>query len=66
MALIALVQNWSPDGATRISYNCIATLPWIVLLTLSVSIEFVSLSARVTSVKFQQRLSLSQLQRLDP
>ena len=32
--------------------TCIATLPWITLLTLSVSIKLVSLSARVTSVKF--------------
>ena len=61
MAPLVLVQNWSPDGATRISYNCIATLPWIVLLTLSVSIELVSSSARVTSVKFHKRLSLTQL-----
>ena len=36
----------------------IATFPWIALLALSVSIEFVSSSARVTSVKFQQGLSL--------
>ena len=32
----------------------IATLPWIALLALSVSIELVSSSARVTSVKSQQ------------
>ena len=32
----------------------IATLPLIALLALSVSIEFVSSSARVTSVKFQK------------
>ena len=31
-----------------------ATLPWNALLTLSVSIELVSLSARVTSVKSTQ------------
>ena len=37
-------------------------MPWIVLLTLSVSIELVSSSARVTSVKFQQRLSVTHLQ----
>ena len=64
-------QIWSPDGITCISSKfghqmaplalvTIATLPWIVLLTLSVSIELVSSSARVTSVKFQQRLSLTQ------
>ena len=34
----------------------IATLLWIVLLTLSVSIDLVSLSARVTSFKFQKGL----------
>ena len=44
-----LIQIWSPGGATRI-----ATLPWIALLALSVSIELVSSSARVTSVKFKQ------------
>ena len=58
MAPLALVQNlatrwrilhwlqiWPPDGAT-----CIAALPWIALLALSVSIELVSSSAKVTSV----------------
>ena len=39
------LQIWPPDGAT-----CIAALPWIALLALSVSIELVSSSARVTSV----------------
>ena len=34
--------------------TCIATLPGIALLALSVSIDLVSSSARVTSVKFQQ------------
>ena len=43
---LPLNQIWSPGGAT-----CIATLPWIALLALSVSIELVSSSARVTSVK---------------
>ena len=47
-------QIWSPDGATCISSTCIATLLWIALLTLSVSIELVSSSARVTSVKFHK------------
>ena len=37
----------------------IATLPWIALLALSVSIELVSSSARVTSVKFQQGVVLT-------
>ena len=35
------------------------TLPWIVLLALSVSIELLSSSARVTSVKFHKPLSLT-------
>ena len=45
------IQRWPPDCVT-----CIATLPWIALLALSVSIELVSSSARVTSVKSQQGL----------
>ena len=48
------MQIWPPDGATCIS--CIATLPWIALLALSVSIDLLSSSARVTSVKFQKHL----------
>ena len=39
--------------------TCIATLPWNALLPLSVSIEFVSSSARVTSVKSTKGLGLS-------
>ena len=46
------LQILPPDSATCIT--CIATLPWIALLALSVSIEFVSSSARVTSIKFQK------------
>ena len=53
------IKIWSPDGATCISYNCIATLPWIVLLTLSVSIELISSSAGVTSVKFHKHSLLT-------
>ena len=58
------LQIWPPDDTTCISWlhqiesssveTCItrvATLPWNALLALSVSIEFVSSSARVTSVK---------------
>ena len=45
-------EIWPPDGAT-----CIATLPWIALLALSVHIDLVSSSARVTSVKSQQGVS---------
>ena len=44
-----------PKLATRL-HHCIATLPWIALLALSVSIELVSSSARVTSVKSYKRL----------
>ena len=44
-------QSWPPGWVT-----CIATLPGITLLALSVSIELVSSSARVTSVKFHKRL----------
>ena len=39
--------------------TCIATLPGIALLTLSVGIDLVSSSARVTSVKFQKHDLLS-------
>ena len=42
-------QSWPPGNVTYI-----ATLPWIALLALSVSIESVSSPARVTSVKFAQ------------
>ena len=56
-----LIQIWSPGGATRI-----ATLPWIALLALSVSIELVSSSARVTSVKSAKRLGVTYLERPGP
>ena len=46
---------WPPGCVTRV-----ATLPWNALLALSVSIELLSSSARVTSVKFQQGVSLSE------
>ena len=48
------LQSWPPGCVT-----CIATLPWIALLALSVSIELVSSSVRVTSVKYTQGLLLS-------
>ena len=51
------VQCWPPGCIT-----CIATLPWIALLALSVSIELMSSSARVTSVKSQKGHSLTQFQ----
>ena len=47
------LQVWPPGGAT-----CIATLPMIILLTLSVGIKLLSSSARVTSVKFSQSLGV--------
>ena len=47
-------QSWPPGSVT-----CIATLPWIALLALSASIELVSSSARVTSVKSQQGVGLT-------
>ena len=49
-----------PKLATRL-HHCIATLPWIALLALSVSIELVSSSARVTSVKSTKGLLLSDI-----
>ena len=57
MALLELVQNFT----TRLTgwVTCISTLPWIALLALSVSIDLLSPSARVTSVKFQKPLSVS-------
>ena len=66
------LQFWLPDGATciRLPYwppgcvVCIATLPWNVLLALSVSIQLVSSSAKVTSVK-SAKTSLS-LRHSDP
>ena len=48
------LQVWPPDGAT-----CIATLPRIALLTSSVGIEFLSSSARVTSVKSANSLAVT-------
>ena len=48
---------WPPDGTTWVT--CIATLPWIALLALSVSIELVSSSARVTSVESVKPLRLT-------
>ena len=50
-------QIWPPGGAT-----CITTLPWIALLASSVSIELVSSSSRVTSVKSQKGLVVSDTQ----
>ena len=47
-------QSWPPGWVT-----CIATLPGITLLALSVSIELVSSSARVTSVKSQKPFGLT-------
>ena len=48
------LQIWPPDG------TCIATLLWIALLALSVSIDLVSSSARVTSPNQQNGSPLQQ------
>ena len=50
-------RSWPPGWVT-----CIAILPLITLLALSVSFELVSSSARVASVKYQQGLVLSDIQ----
>jgi len=55
-----LIKMMPPGWVT-----CIAALSWIALLVLSVSIELVSSSARVTSVKFQKGVSLTQWERPD-
>ena len=52
---------WTSGGAT-----CLATLPWIALMTLYVSIELVSSSARGTLVKSQQNLSVIYLETPEP
>ena len=52
-----------PKLTTRSFLN---TLPWNALWTLSVTIELVCFSARVTSVKFAKPFSLSEWQRLGP
>ena len=64
MAPLALVANFVIRWchlhclATRL-YHYTATLPWIALLALSVSIGLVSSSARVTSVKPTQGVGLT-------
>ena len=50
-----LLQIWPPGRVT-----CIAILPWIVLLAVSAGIEWVSSSDRVTSVKSQKPLRVSE------
>ena len=55
MAPLALVQSWPPGWVT-----CIATLPGIALLALSVIIGLVTSSARVTSVKSAKGVSVSE------
>ena len=52
---LQILRIWPPGCVT-----CIVTLPWIALVALSSSIELVSTSTRVTSVKFQKgRVSLT-------
>ena len=58
MALLALVQNLITRLTGWVTY--IATLPWIDLLAVSVSIDLISPSARVTSVKLPKRLGVSE------
>ena len=52
------ISSKVPKLATRLSH--IATLPWNAFLSLSVSIQFVSSSVRVTSVKFHKHSLLSE------
>ena len=52
MAPFTLFAHCWPPGCV----TCIDILPWIALLALSVSIELVSSSARITSAKSQQGL----------
>ena len=54
-----MLHIWPPGFVT-----CIITLPWIALLAISVSIELLSSSARVTSVKSAQGPVLTQLETL--
>ena len=58
---ITWFQIWQPGCVT-----CIASLPWNVLLALSVSIGLVYSSARVTSVKSAQGVSVSEFERSEP
>ena len=62
-------QIWPPGGLNCISSNfghqvALAVLPLIAFL--AVSVELVSSSARVTSVKFQKGLGLSELETTEP
>ena len=54
VSCISWFQSWPTSWVTFI-----AILPWNALLTLSVSMELISLSARVTSVKSAKPLSVS-------
>ena len=61
------ISSKVPKLATRLSH--IATLPWNAFLSLSVSIQFVSSSVRVTSLNFHKRHSVTHLvsdRELDP
>ena len=58
---IAWFQSWPPGCVTRV-----ATLPWNALLAISVNIEFVSSSARVTLVRSAKGGSLSQFETTGP
>ena len=76
--LLGCMANWFkiwssgdvPCNVSKVGHQvaCIATLPWIALLALSVNIELVSSSARVTSVKSTQGLGVTDIRthRSDP
>ena len=73
LALVPMLSTRLGHMHCHIAWNCpidiitrIATLPWSALLALSVSIELVYSSARVTSVKFQKGVSVSQFERTGP
>ena len=53
------LKFWVPSYSAPGRITFIATLPWNALLAISVSIESVSSSARVTSVKSAKPLSLT-------
>merc|ERR1712148_6213 len=57
--LVHDITSKVPKLATRLSH--IATLPWNAFLSLSVSIQFVSSSVRVTSLNFHKRHSVTHL-----
>ena len=63
MAKLALVKNLVPPLDSTRTCHGIDTLPSIALLAISVGIELAFSSARVISVKSQQHLSLTDIQK---